>query len=150
MRLTIEQASVPIEAEIIIRYHNLDAKLSRLIQQIRLFDCSLDGKKDGVIRPVALDDILYFEAVDNRTFLYTEKDVLEVSKRLYELEAFLCGETPFVRINKSCIINTDMVEKVKGLSSGRIETRLKSGDRLIVSRRYLGSFKSKIIHEEIR
>lgn len=40
-------------------------------------------------RFVHLLDVLYFESVDNRIFLYTKEDVMEVKQRLYELEIIL-------------------------------------------------------------
>ena len=49
-------------------------------------------------------DILYFESVDERVFVYTDEDICEVKTRLYELEKEL-PDIDFMRAGKSLIIN---------------------------------------------
>ena len=43
----------------------------------------------GILRD--LEDIYYFEAVDNKVFLYLEKEVYETKLKLYELEDIFQG-----------------------------------------------------------
>ena len=54
----------------------------------------------------------YFESVDNRTFLYTETQVLEIKKRLYELEEIL-SDKDFVRTSKSQLVNINKIKLLK-------------------------------------
>lgn len=49
---------------------------------------------------VCIKDILYVEAVDEKIFAYTKKDVFEIKRRLYELEADLVPYK-FIRCSKS-------------------------------------------------
>ena len=60
------------------------------MNELKIFE----NKEFGSIRTVQLNnetyfvdslDVFYFESVDNRTFLYTADDVMEVKLRLYEL-----------------------------------------------------------------
>lgn len=144
MKLLIEQSMDCKETEIKITCGIMDDKLKRLIEQIRLFTFSITAEKDGIKTQCALENICYFDSVDNKTFLYTDDDVYRCDKKLYELENGLT-DTPFVRISKNCIVNTLAVESVKAQFSGRIEATLKNGEKLIVSKHYTKAFKDKFL-----
>jgi DNA-binding LytR/AlgR family response regulator len=61
--------------------------------------------------------------------------------RLYEIEAW--GD-PFVRINKSTIVNLTHLSSFKPMLNTRLEASLENGDRLEVSRMYLPIIKVKL------
>ena len=63
-------------------------KIERLKKYIEAYGMTLSGKSDGETQIVALNDILYFETVDGRTFIYTRDSVLETDKNVP------CGTTP--------------------------------------------------------
>jgi len=140
----MEQSLNCTETEIKITYALLDDRLKRLVEQIKLYSFSLMAEKDGISIPIALEDIYYFESVDNKTFLYLDKDVYRYNKKLYELEDSL-SHTSFVRISKSCILNTLVVASVQAQFSGRIEATLKNGEKLIVSKHYIKGFRDKFV-----
>ena len=75
--------------QIVIKCKKIDDEIKRLKNHIELFDKKLYAKKDNKMFFVNSSDILYFDSVDNRTFLYTEDDVMEIKQRLYELEVSL-------------------------------------------------------------
>lgn len=143
MKLNVEQSLDIKEVEITIKCALIDDELERLIAQIRLFMFSVSGIKDGKLIIVKLEDVYYIEAVDNKTFLYCEKEVLETRLRLFELEDRL-ENTSFVRISKSCILNTSRLASVKSYFNGRMEAHLKNGESVIISRHYLGDIKKKL------
>lgn len=118
MELIIEQSLTWEEVEIKITCGLMDNRLKRLIQ-IKLYSFSIMAEKNGITVPVALEDIFYCDSVDNKVFLYKDKNVYLCNKKLYELERSL-SETPFVRISKNCILNTAFVESVKAHFSGRL------------------------------
>lgn len=122
----------------------MDERLTRLIEQIKLYTFSITAEKDGINIPVPLENIFYFESVDNKTFLYLNKDIYRCDKKLYELEEML-KNTAFVRISKSCILNTSFVSTVRAQFSGRLEATLKNGEKLIVSKHYIKDFRDKFI-----
>lgn len=130
------------EPEIIVRCSSIDAKLRRIIEQIRLYSFALDAKKDGVARKVPLEQILYIEAVQNRTFFYLAGEVLESDLKLYELETLLEGSS-FVRIGKSCILNTSAVRSVSADINGRLIAMLENGERVVISKHYSADFRAK-------
>jgi len=142
MKLLIEQSLDCKETEIKITCGLMDDRLKRLIEQIRMYSFSVTADDDGVSVNVPLESIYYFESVDNKTFLYTEKSVYRCDNKLYELESML-GDTSFVRISKSCILNSSAVESVRAEFSGRLEAKLKNGEKVLVSKHYLGAFRAK-------
>ncbi|MEG0076753.1 LytTR family DNA-binding domain-containing protein [Anaerorhabdus sp.] len=144
MKLLIEQSNDVQEVEIKITCGYMDDRLKRLIEQIKLFSFSLVGYLDGVTTPIALEDIYYFDTVDNNVFIYTSNKVYTSDKKLYELEEFLTN-SPFIRISKSCIVNTNYVTSVKAHFNGRIETTLENNEKLIVSKHYIQDFKRKFV-----
>ena len=144
MKLLVEQSLDCKEVEIKITYGYLDDRLKRLIEQIRLFSFSVSAEKDGVLRQIALEDIYYFDTVDNKTFLYDRKDVYRCDRKLYELEEELAN-TPFIRISKSCILNAAAVSSVRAQLSGRLEATLKNGEKVIVSKHYIRAFRDKLM-----
>ena len=143
LKLVVEQSLNCGETEIRITCGLMDDRLKKLIEQIRLFSFSIEAEKDGVTLPIALENVYYFEAVDDRTFLYAEKDVYSCGKKLYELEAQL-EDTPFLRISKNCILNTAVVASVRAQLNGRLEAELANGEKVIVSKHYMRSFRDKI------
>ena len=142
MKLIVEQSLDCTETEIHIRCGLMDERLKHLIEQVRLFSFSVMAEKDGASVPVVLEDIYYFDSVDNKTFLYVEKDVYRCDKKLYELESFLTG-TSFVRISKNCIVNTAVVTSVRAQLSGRLEATLKNNEKVLVSKHYIKDFREK-------
>lgn len=144
MKLSIEQSLDCKETEIHIVCGLMDSRLQRLIEQIKLYAFSIMAEKDGITTPIALEDVYYFEAVDNKVFLYKDRDVYRCSQKLYELEGLL-ADTPFVRISKSCILNTAMVQSVRAQFSGRLEATLLNQEKLLISKHYLQNFRQKFI-----
>lgn len=90
------------------------------------------------IVPVRADDVYYFDAVDNRVFVYLEKSVLEIKKRLYEIEEL---SDLYLRISKAQVVNTNMIEYLSPLFNGRLEAHLKNGEKVIISRQYVPNLK---------
>lgn len=142
LKLLVEQSLDCKETEIKITCGLMDERLKRLIEQIRLFSFSVTAEKDGVSLPIALEDIFYFDTVNNKTFLYLEKDVYQCDKKLYELEAQLV-DTPFIRISKNCILNTTLVTSMRAQFSGRLEATLKNNEKVIISKHYIKGFRDK-------
>lgn len=86
-------------------------------------------------------EVLYFESVDNRTFLYTETQVLEIKKRLYELEEIL-SDKDFVRISKSQLVNINKIKLLKPELNRSITAEMINGEILFISRRYAKQIKT--------
>ncbi len=142
MKVIVEQSLDCKEAEVKITCGLPDHRLKRLIDYVRQYAFSITAIKDKQAISVALEDVYYFDSVDNKTFLYVKRDVYQCDQKLYQLEALL-RDTPFVRISKNCILNTAVVVRVRALLSGQMEVSLNNGEKNVVSRRYLQLFREK-------
>ena len=91
--------------------------------------------------------ILYIEAVDRKTFVYTEDGIYESGLRLYELEQQL-EEYGFFRASKSCLIQLHAIKSLKRDINRRIRVTVENGEMIIVSRQYVESLKRKLGIEE--
>ncbi len=143
MKLIIEQSLEHNEVEITIKCGLIDDKLQKLISQIRLYSFSITGKREGVSCILHLEDIYYFESIDDHTFVYCNKDVYECDFKLYELEEKLTN-TNFTRVSKSCILNIAHVVNVRSLLNGKLEAQLCNEEKVVISRHYIRLFKEKL------
>lgn len=142
MKITIEVPKAGEEDEIIVRCASLDERLLKMIQALKTED-KLTGYIDDKIVKLSWKEIYYFEAVDNKIFAYTAKEIYEMHKKLYEIEQEF-EHTDFLRISKSVIVNVSKIAYVKPIFNGRFEAKLKNDETVIVSRQYVADLKKKI------
>ncbi|OEH84156.1 histidine kinase [Desulfuribacillus stibiiarsenatis] len=142
MKLTINQSSEYKDVEIIIQCGIIDERLDKLISLIRLYSFSIIGKRGQRTYNIPLEDIYYFESLEDRTFIYIKDDVLETDLKLYELENQLV-DTRFLRISKSSILNLEKLSSVRALLNGKYEAQLTNQEKVIISRHYVTAFKEK-------
>lgn len=122
--------------QIIIRCRKINDEIMHLKNHIELFDKKLSAKKDNEVYFVNSSDVLYFDSVENHTFLYTEEDVMEIKQRLYELEFFL-SDKDFIRISKSQIVNINKIRSLKPELNRTILATMCNGEQLYISRKYV-------------
>ena len=96
----------------------------------------LTGNFEGQKYEIPVADVYYVEAVDNAVFIYGQKKVYESKQKLYELEGIL-REKYFLRVSKSLILNLMKIETIKPALNGRYSAILKSGEEVIISRKYV-------------
>lgn len=143
MKLTIEQSSDNREIEINIKCGQvIDERLQKLIDQIRLYSFSIIAKKDKEIYQISLKDVYYIESIEEKTFVYLEKEVYEASLKLYELEEQLIN-TSYIRVSKSIILNIEKLQSIKPLINGKLEATLKNQEKVLINRHYVPAFKKK-------
>lgn len=143
MKFILEQSDEWNDVEIRVRCGQIDKALEKLIEQIRLYGFAITGEKDGETFNINLEQIFYFEAVDNRTYAYCENSIYECRQKLYELEERL-ESMNFRRISRSCILNIYKLLSIRTLLNGRVEVSLENGEKLIVNRHYVEALKEKI------
>jgi len=143
MKISMEESEDHIEPEIIVRYREMDEPLIRVVAAIRLAGGTIIGRQEEMSYILNAEDVYYFEAVDGKVFLYTEKEVYETSLRLYEIESRF-EETDFFRASKSVVANLSKISSVQSVFNGRFEARLKSGEKIIISRQYVPVLKKKL------
>lgn len=143
MKITIIDNADGEEDEIIIRCRHMDEQLLKLIYAIKAGQEKITVLRGGDYFQVMPEEIYYFEAVDNKVFLYLEKEVYETKQKLYELERQFQG-TDFFRASKSCIVNLSKVKSLSPAFNGRFEAHMKNGEKVIISRQYVPALKEKL------
>lgn len=140
MKIIIEESEQQEDVEIIIKCAYLDASLQKLIAMISNASYTFKAEKEGKLYQIALEDIHYFESVDDQTYLYTKDDVYQCDKKLYELETLL-EKTRCVRISKACIVNIECLIHVRPLFDGKFEAVTSANEILTINRHYVKAFK---------
>jgi len=131
------------EMEVVINCKQLTPEIEKIIHMLRMMDKKLTGVANGETYIINIDDILYIESVDKKTFIYTSDRVYESSFKLYELEQQLETHS-FFRANKSCVINFKCIKSLKADIDRRIKVTLINGEKLIVSRQYAEQLKERL------
>ena len=126
-----------------IHCREITSETERLERYIRRFDERIIGSSEGQAHTIALEQILYIEAVDKKTFLYTPGNVYETDKKLYELESLL-DEKTFFRCSKSVIVNLNKITKLKPEVTRNILATLTNGEVVVISRRNVKQLKALI------
>ncbi len=127
--------------QVIIKCKKADDEVIKLINHIELFENKLQARLGDRTFLINLSDVLYFESVDDHTFLYTEDNVYEIKHRLYELEAAL-SDKDFLRTSKSQIVNVNCIKTLMPELNRSITATLTNGEMLNISRRYTKALKT--------
>ncbi len=131
------------ENEVVLHCRELDDEMLEVIALLRERAARLAAHKDGETHMLQPANLYYAEAVDGKTFLYTEDMVLETAHSLSRLEE-LYGDAGLLRIGKSQLVNLYRVASLRSLPNSRIEVTLQNGEKLIVSRHYIQNLKEKL------
>ena len=143
MRLSIEEGEQFTETEVVIRCRKNEGQLTRLISLLQSFDKKLSGQKDGQTYLLEMEQVLYIDTADKRTFLYTAEGVYETPLQLYELEDRLSAGD-FFRASKSSIVNFNEIRSLRPDFGGRMQLTMSNGEQLIVSRQYVPYIRKKL------
>lgn len=143
MKIIIEDIGPEEEEAVIIRCREVDESILQLVNGLKLKKEKLAVRQGEKILQIEPGDVYYFEAVDNRVFLYSEKNVYETRMKLYELERRFAG-TDFFRVSKSVILNLARVKNFSPGFNGRFEALMQNEERVGISRQYVPLLKSKL------
>lgn len=128
------------EPELILNYEELNPEVKAAIAFMEKSQKRLVGKAEGEVLVFSPDEVLYFEKVDEKTFAYTDGDVIQLDMSLYSIEIML-DDARYFRCSKSMIVNVSKVSKLKSLPSNRIDVTLTNGEHIIISRTYASDFR---------
>ncbi len=143
MKITINTDERNTETEITIHCRQLDTEIEKIMATLRMLNSQLMVTKDEENHLVDIADIIYVEAVERKTFVYTKEDVFESKLKLYEMEERLCAGS-FLRISKSCLVNLRAIKSLKNDIERKIRLTLKNGEQIIVSRQYADEMKRRL------
>ena len=139
-KVTITQIDKREEQEVVVRCHDINGEVVSIVEKLKNGGSILLGIKDGKTFQINVKDIFYIESVDNKTYIYLQKDVFETKLKLYELEEKLKG-TKLFRCSKSMILNIAKIRSVSPSVNSRLEASLINGEKVIISRQYVGTLK---------
>lgn len=143
MKITIlDKENHNEEDEIIIKCSALDDNIMRLLNMFKNGSNKISLYKNSTIVLVDVNEILYFESVDDRVFAYTADKVFESKQKLYQLEEELSSN--FLRAGKAVIVNINKIDNLAPDFSGRVEATLCNGCKVIFSRMYVPSLKQHL------
>ncbi len=158
MKIILNENANIDEAEVVVNCCAVDDEIRRLLALLHAWagdggaaalvthmeeSKRLTGNKNGKTYVLQVEDVLYFDTVDKRAFIYTADDVYETGLKLYELEERF-GAKQFFRSSKSAIVNIDKIKTIEPDFGGRLEITMMNGERLSVSRQYAQELKTKI------
>lgn len=131
------------DIEVIIRAPHLNNDIERMVAIMRMIDMQIAVRKDNETFLLDTDKILYVEAVERKTFVYTNTDTYESELKLYELEQELV-ERDFLRISKQSIVNLRKIKSLKTDVNRKIRITLQNGEQIVVSRMYSDELRRKL------
>lgn len=142
LKIIIEKPLDGEDEQIIVKCHNISPELYRVLNTLQMQSSMLIANVGNEIHRVNPLDIYYIETVDNKTFLYCERNVYESKQKLYELEELAIID--YLRISKSVIVNLSKIKSLVPALSGRLEAVLTNGERVIISRQYVAELKKSL------
>lgn len=140
-KVTITDRSKPELLE--IHCHSISDEVREIVAFVKSRQGQLTGTADDRQYEIAVSDIFYIEAVDNKTFLYTKSKVYETKQKLYELENML-REKHFLRVSKSTLLNLMKVSAIRPALNSRFTAVLFSGEQVVISRKYVPALKQAL------
>ena len=144
MRVNIKQIENSADEQVLIEC----VEVTKDIEDIRVYaltkGTSLSGVNNERAYQFKLENVFYFEAVDERVFAYTKEHTYEMRIRLYELENAY-ADRHFVRCSKSFIINLMKLESISPALNGRFTAHMKNGEKVIISRQYVPALKQAVL-----
>lgn len=143
MKIVIEQVPLSQPEELHIRCHDPAAAWVAGVTAAVSPEENVIGWQDGTAFRLSLQDICYFEVVDGKGFLYSDKSVYECHMKLYEFEE-LGKRSGFFRTGKSMVLNADKIRSVVPSFSGRFTATLVNGEKVVVSRQYVADLKRQM------
>ena len=141
-----------IEIDIDEKYTDLGVKVTapdltpdieRIISLMRMMDMQIPVKRDDETILLDVDEILYIEAIERNTFVYTKDSTYESALKLYEFEQQL-PEKDFIRISKQSILNLRKVKSLKTDINRKIRATLLNGEQIVVSRTYAEDLRKRL------
>lgn len=143
MRISIEVDEAYPDIEIKVGCRHLTPEIEKMMAILRMFDMQLTVRKENSTYFLDLSKVLYIEAVERNTFVYTDEGVYESEMKLYELEQQL-DNCNFFRASKSCLMNLKMIASLKADINRKIRVTMKNGEQIMVSRMYADELRKRL------
>ena len=143
MKISINIDPSVKDTEITVNCAALTPETESIIAALRIMDSQMAVTNGDESFILDIAKIVYIEAVDRKTFVYTESECYETKLRLYETEERLCG-SGFLRISKSCLVQLRYIRSIKAELDRKLRLTLENGEQMIVSRQYAEDLKKRL------
>lgn len=143
MKITINIEEAVNDTEIRISCKQLTPEIEKILATLRILNQQMLVLKDDETHIIDVAKIIYIEAMERRTFVYTKDDYYESKLKLYEMEERLveCG---FFRVSKSCLVHLKYIKSLKNDIDRKLRLTLESGEQIMVSRQYADEIKRRL------
>jgi DNA-binding LytR/AlgR family response regulator len=147
LKVAVKKIGRETDEQVVVHCHEVSEEVKSIVRFVKSTGATLVGYIEERASQIALQDILYVEAVDDRVFACTAKKTYELKCKLYEFEAAHEGGT-FFRCSKSFIINLMKVDHVRPILNGRFSATMFGGEEVVISRQYVPELKKRLLGEK--
>ncbi len=143
MKIAINIDPAVNDTEIQISCGHLTPEIEKILATLRILNQQLMVTKGDETYILDVTKIIYIEAMERKTFVYTQEDYYESKLKLYEMEERLveCG---FFRVSKSCLVHLRYIKSLKNDVDRKLRLTLESGEQIMVSRQYADEIKRRL------
>ncbi len=143
MKIEIDINEKYVDTGVKICAPSLTRDVEKVIAMMRMINMQIGVKKGDETYLLDTDKILYIDAVDRRTFVYTEDETYESELKLYEMEQELLRQD-FLRVSKQSIVNLRKIKSLKADINRKVRLTLVNGEQIVVSRMYSEELRRKL------
>ena len=143
MKITINVEPSATETSLLVTCKELTPQVEKLLAAIRILDKQITATKGDNVCLIDLADVFYIEALERKTFIYTDKEVFDSEMKLYELEAAL-AQYNFIRVSKNTICSLSKIKSLKSEVDRKIKITMENGYQIIASRMYADELRKKL------
>ncbi len=145
MHVSIRKILKKEEEQVIIECVEITPEIQEIHSYVQNKGTWIFGVVDGQYsKKFHLEDVYYFEALDEKVFAYTKTEVYEVRMRLYEVEETY-KKRHFIRCSKAVVLNLMLLDSISPALNGRFFAHMKNGEKLMISRQYASSVKQVVM-----
>ena len=150
MKILTENDNKYKEIELHVCNNALTDEVRAIVGELHeIYDYNIPGTdENGNKRMIRRAEILSAFSEGQRVIVLTGDGRYVVQKKLYELEQDL-GDTNFIRISKSEIVNIRKIRSLDLSITGTIRLVMKTGYETYVSRRNVAKIKEKLTKERL-
>lgn len=88
---------------------------------------------------IQINDIIYFEAIKDYVYAYTDKHQYLIKEKLYQIASKFPDS--FLRVNKSYVVNIQKIRKIKPVINRKFILKMSNDVKIDVTRTYYLIFK---------
>lgn len=145
MQVSIRRILKKEAEQVIIECVEITPEIKEIHSYVQNKGFELSGIVEGqYTKRFRLEDVCYFEALDEKVFAYTREQVYEIKMRLYEVEKAYANRH-FIRCSKSVVLNLMQLDSISPALNGRFFAHMKNGEKLMISRQYAPHLKQVVM-----